>query len=642
VGRFWLFALFVACAFAAPEAGAQSSALPADGSAVGVLAHEGSSIARSAGGNRLYIADEPNEVLYVIPTDRVGPGMDRIARRVPLPGAPSQIVVLRSSMVLVTVREPGALVALAPNDASGLEERWRLSVPYDAWGIAISGDESTAIVTSAWSHKATAVDVALHEILWSIDVPREPRGVTIDRDGRRAWIGHLTSGSLTRVDWPPGGAPTTREIASSNATLGWAVVLGRDGRKVFASRQDRSMDLPEAIWVDGSGHVAAISTEDDHAMLPDFGRAWTARIDDDADRNAPIPDLKEQAALAHFTPVPNAPRAMTYGAASDALLVGFSASGELIQLDAAALVPTDFVLGKARIEGCDGLDGIVLSPDESRAWVRCGASFAVAAIDLAHDLEGSAKPIRANAYAKDPLPAFAAAGRRAFENGRALSQGMACAGCHPEGRDDGQVWAETVPFYRTQYHGQGIADLSMVPGAKDAKRPRQTPMLAGRVGASGPYGWRGESATLEARILKGSEIHRWFGRGNLDHEGAPSIAEYLRTGLRVPKPPPHALDAAATAAEARGKTIFEGVGRCGTCHATEPSATNEAPMALAGSKDAYKPPNLRFVGSTAPYYHDGSEATLADLVRNNADRMGVTASLTEADRHALVAYLESL
>src|SRR5581483_11517335 len=201
-----------------------------------------------------------------------------------------------------------------------------------------------------------------------------------------------------------------------------------------------------------------------------------------------------------------------------------------------------------------------------------------------------------------------------------------------------QVSAETVPFYRLQYHGQGIADLSLIPGSKDAKRPRQTPMLAGRVGASGPYGWRGESPTLEARILKGSEIHRWFGRENVDGGAVPAIAEYLRTGLRVPKPPARPLDDV----QARGKAIFDGTGGCANCHATDAVSKNEMPVTLTGSKDAYKPPNLRFVGTTTPYYHDGSEPTLADLVRNNADRMGVTASLTEADRHALVAYLEAL
>ena len=40
--------------------------------------------------------------------------------------------------------------------------------------------------------------------------------------------------------------------------------------------------------------------------------------------------------------------------------------------------------------------------------------------------------------------------------------------------------------------------------------PRQTPMLAGRVAARGPYGWHGESADLNARGL-----YRLTGDGSL-------------------------------------------------------------------------------------------------------------------------------
>jgi cytochrome c peroxidase len=57
---------------------------------------------------------------------------------------------------------------------------------------------------------------------------------------------------------------------------------------------------------------------------------------------------------------------------------------------------------------------------------------------------------------------------------------------------------------------------------------------------------------------------------------------------------------------------------------------------------AFKTPSLWFVGGTAPYFHDGSRATLEDLVKNNADRMGKTSHLGEEERAALVAYLRVL
>ena len=53
-------------------------------------------------------------------------------------------------------------------------------------------------------------------------------------------------------------------------------------------------------------------------------------------------------------------------------------------------------------------------------------------------------------------------------------------------------------------------------------------------------------------------------------------------------------------------------------------------------------PSLRYVGKTAPYYHDGSALTLQALIAENKERMGKTQHLSEEERAALVAYLESL
>ena len=51
-----------------------------------------------------------------------------------------------------------------------------------AWGLAVTPDESTALVTSAWTHQLSAVDLATAKLKWSIDVPREPRAVVVRAD----------------------------------------------------------------------------------------------------------------------------------------------------------------------------------------------------------------------------------------------------------------------------------------------------------------------------------------------------------------------------------------------------------------------------------------------------------------------------
>jgi cytochrome c peroxidase len=59
-------------------------------------------------------------------------------------------------------------------------------------------------------------------------------------------------------------------------------------------------------------------------------------------------------------------------------------------------------------------------------------------------------------------------------------------------------------------------------------------------------------------------------------------------------------------------------------------------------KEPVDTPSLRDVGRTAPYFHDGRYLTLEALLADKDSRMGATASLSDPERAALHAYLESL
>jgi len=55
-------------------------------------------------------------------------------------------------------------------------------------------------------------------------------------------------------------------------------------------------------------------------------------------------------------------------------------------------------------------------------------------------------------------------------------------------------------------------------------------------------------------------------------------------------------------------------------------------------------PTLRFLYDSAPYLHDGSAATLYDVLTaaNPGDEHGVTSHLTEQDLEDLIAFLSTL
>jgi cytochrome c peroxidase len=97
-------------------------------------------------------------------------------------------------------------------------------------------------------------------------------------------------------------------------------------------------------------------------------------------------------------------------------------------------------------------------------------------------------------------------------------------------------------------------------------------------------------------------------------------------------------DAAAAGyplAAQRGLRIFVGKGNCSACH-SGPQFTNGEP----GRHSEFRVPGLRNVARTAPYMHDGSLATLRDVVRFHP---GLNEEhLSEWELQDLVAFLESL
>jgi cytochrome c peroxidase len=81
----------------------------------------------------------------------------------------------------------------------------------------------------------------------------------------------------------------------------------------------------------------------------------------------------------------------------------------------------------------------------------------------------------------------------------------------------------------------------------------------------------------------------------------------------------------------RGLRIFVGKGNCSACH-SGPQFTNGG---FADSGVHFRVPGLRNVARTAPYMHDGSLATLREVVRFHS-------ALNESEVEDLVAFLESL
>lgn len=635
---------------------------------------QGSSVVRSSAENALYIADEDHAMLRTIPLPIGSADTSDMA----MPGAPAQVIALEKK-ILVTIRDPGLLLILRRDEAGELHESARVALPADAWGMAVTPDEKTAVVTSAWTHKVSAVNIERAELLFSVDVPREPRGVAAQLDGKTAYISHLIGSSLTRIDGITTREPSVKPIAlpaaplrarwadKPGASLGYATVLSPDGEHLFTARHALGALGPN-VWF-GAATVDILSTRSDKPVAPSRTSPAFGTTPEPSFFGAST--LEDQAgAIPTTNPTPFIqPRAMIYRRTTDTLLVASEGDDKLVELDAYAVAPAlttlnSYGLGGARGDTiyvsnlCGAPSGVALSEDEMTAYVLCRSTYDVVPVKLAPPA-GTEAPARktepAIRFAIDTLPAEAALGRRIFYNASdsTTSGGLACAGCHPEGRDDGFVWHELTKGPESQapiFVGTAFTVSARSP--QEGGFARQTPMLAGRVDANGPYGWHAESETLVDRLKGGFTLHRWSSWGLSDRElamRAKPLAAFIRTGLVTPPRQERPL----TAQEERGKALFLADStQCSVCHTpntgyTDRSATplRELPPPSGFDPDpnqAFKVPSLRFVEGTPPYYHDGHAATLDDVVNLNNNRMGRTNHLSRDDRAALIAFLRTL
>ena len=295
----------------------------------------------------------------------------------------------------------------------------------------------------------------------------------------------------------------------------------------------------------------------------------------------------------------------------------------------------------------------------------------------------SGRPLGLDLYRPEPadnptLPATVTLGRRLFRE-RLLSRdrSLACVDSHRPDRafTDGRAKAVGV------YGRQG---------------PRSVPTIVNRAWGEAFF-WDGRIATLEEQVLQPivaelemdlsiddavdrlsvtspypTAFQETFGRDVNGDDLARALAAYVRTIQAGASPfdryvwgEPDALSSDAQV----GLGLFRGRANCAACHAG-PNFTDEefhntgvfwgqqpydpgrfTVTEVSEDIGKFKTPTLREIARTAPYMHDGSLATLEDVVdfytdggRPNPflDDEVRPLRLTEDEKAALVAFLRSL
>ncbi|HEV3038471.1 MAG TPA: cytochrome c peroxidase [Candidatus Angelobacter sp.] len=266
-------------------------------------------------------------------------------------------------------------------------------------------------------------------------------------------------------------------------------------------------------------------------------------------------------------------------------------------------------------------------------------------------------------------PAKAALGKRLFSDSRlSFDEWNSCANCH----EPAHGFSESRP-------------VSV--GVLNRRGKRHTPTLLGRASGESQF-WDGRAATLEEQVLQpisdpnemGTTVEAVLQRLHQDpvyrNLTRDSLAEALASYVRTIRSENSNYDlflwgwpGAISDLELEGLRLFQNKARCYLCHSgnrftdeqfhntgiawRDGALQDEGRAAITGKtyhKGAFKTPTLRDVGRRGPYMHDGSLATLEDVI-NYYDRGGnqnphldeniVPLHLTDAEKKALLAFLRT-
>lgn len=214
-------------------------------------------------------------------------------------------------------------------------------------------------------------------------------------------------------------------------------------------------------------------------------------------------------------------------------------------------------------------------------------------------------------------------------------------------------------------------------GVNGREGPRRVPRIANRVYGKSFF-WDGRAGSLEEQVLQpianpkemDLDVAEAASRVGLDVPALEqALASYVRTILAGDSPYDRYLagDAGAlTARQREGLRLFRGKAGCTSCH-LGPNLTDEAfhntgvgwpadpgryqVTKVETDRGAFKTPGLREAARTPPYMHDGSLATLEDVVEFYSkggqgnpylDPEIRKLDLTAAEKAALIAFLEAL
>lgn len=569
--------------------------------------------------------------------------------------------------------------------------------------VDLSADGRLAYVACQWSGRLLVVDVESGAVLREVVIGAEPVAVLVHPSGRALYVSAYQSQEVVRLPLGEDGLPEATAAQRMRTTdRPWGLALDSSGQSLYVTRfllqpgydqlDAETLGLVRAVefadepargnrllahGVPRGVYQAAVrppaESRPSEVWLPHLLLATdTAQPDLDFESTV-FPALSvrggggERLAVlstdssrpgvdGQIGDIVSGPRAAAFTPDGAYLLVVNMSSEDVLVIDAERRVESSLL----RPLPGDLPEGIVISPDGSRAFVDERASADIATLALERD--GGTLRVRVDGpavsrlMAGDPMPSELRLGQRLFYSANSAefpvtkNFWVACASCHLEGRSDAVTWL----------FKQG---------------PRDTPSNAGGTIGTG-FLLRNAGRN---RMSQYDETLRVEQGGDLD-ESRPAdrklldaLGAYVDRAIPLPRSPERDLiTGEPSAAAVRGKALFSRY-TCDTCHSgprLTDSGVGNPSLDLAGPVRLYdvgtcakqpfpdrdtqaydkspRPacefdtPGLLGIFDTPPYFHDGRARTLEAVIDHFVDQLQLTTRPSATERADLAAYLRSL
>lgn len=522
----------------------------------------------------------------------------------------------------------------------------------------------------------------------------QPYGVVLSHDAQTAWVSSQALGVVYQVNCQTEKVERVLEVAAGKALRGLA--LTSDGKTLLATRFKSADEQAEIYSVDlRSGRIKILplavdqgpDTEDSGrgvpnylsqvVISPDGSQAWVPSKKDNILRGKArdgealtfentvrtivskidLTTGKEVIGHRHDFNDKDMASAAVYSPHGDLLFVACQGSNSVEVIDAYSGEHLTSIL---RVGSAP--QGLALNP-KGILYVHNFLSRSVVSYDVADIMtlgNGVADQLHSvTTVQSDKLSPTVLLGKQLFYHAgdpRMSRDGyLSCASCHLDGDQDGRVWDFTD-------RGEGL---------------RNTISLLGKAGEKhGRLHW---SANFDEVQDFEHDIRGAFGgEGFINKEQSPkeffanwhplgfpkagasrdldAIAAYVRSLNVTPNSPYRDTDGSLSQSGERGRKIFKALD-CISCHGGDDFTDSPSHMVhnvgtlgkssgrrLGGNLEGIDTPSLKGVWATAPYLHDGSAATLREVlvVKNKEGKHGETKSLKADEFDDLLAYLQQI